>query len=84
MGIFFDMNRCAVFAMRLLGKGLAALRRFCYMVNMPPPVAVGSYRAHHEAIAEAACQLAHESMDKAAEDARQARREQGAEHEGRI
>ena len=37
-GKSFEVNRCLVYSMRSLGKGHSGAKKFCTLMNMPPPL----------------------------------------------
>ena len=65
---FFDINRRSVLVMRRIGKGRAALNRFCGIMDMPSPVNSHAYTRHQEALVIAAATVASKSMVNAAEE----------------
>ena len=52
--------------MRAIGRGASAAKRFCTIMNMPPPPAPNAYSRHNKALMEAAKKVAVESMEAAA------------------
>ena len=69
-GYAFDANKRFVYAMRSLGKGHAAAKRFCALMNMPPPPQPTAYRACNIALAKAAKTVAVKTMKDAANEFR--------------
>lgn len=65
---FYDINRKAVLAMRLIGCGLEALSTIATVLDMPPPMGKPAYSAHCRALHRSAKKTAERSMKKAAED----------------
>lgn len=65
VGSFMDVNRRSVFAAREIGCGRARLEKFCYMMDMPPPVAAISFRSHVTSLYESAKKRCSECMHKA-------------------
>ena len=65
---FYDVNRRSVLAMRRIGRGHAGLRKFCGVMNLPPPVTERSFIKHQKAIALAASTVADHSTKSAAEE----------------
>ena len=61
-----SMNRRIALAMRYIGCGLTALRIFCGIMNLPPPVAKSSYDKIKTCINEATVAVQGESMGEAA------------------
>ena len=54
--------------MWIIGRGRAALTKFCAVMNMPGPVVKKSFETHVKAIARVSKQVAEPEMDKAARD----------------
>ena len=69
---FYDVNRRSALAMRIIGRGRAALTKFCAVMNMPSPVAKKSFQTHVKAIARVSQQVAEAEMKKAANEIRAA------------
>ena len=67
-GYAFDANKRFVYAMRSLGKGHTAAKRFCALMNMPPPPQPTAYRACNIALAKAAKTVAVKTMKDAANE----------------
>ena len=65
---FYDVNRRSTLAMRVIGKGRAALVKFCAVMNMPGPVATKSFNTHVKAIARVSQDVAESEMKKAAKE----------------
>ena len=59
---FFDVNRRSVLAMRRIGKGHKALKKFCGVMDMPGPVAKANFNRHQKALRGAALTVAESSM----------------------
>ena len=53
IGRFFEVNRRFVYARRSVGCGRAAGKRFCGLMNMPPPPRPGPYARHNKALLKA-------------------------------
>ena len=49
-GKLFEVNRCAVLAMRKIDRGLSALLKICCILNMPRPMAKSSFNGHRAAL----------------------------------
>ena len=64
---FYDVNRKAVFAMRLIGRGRQALQTVCSMMDLPPPMAKSTFDNHRRAMHAAAKEVAQTSMRQAAD-----------------
>ena len=60
-----ELNTRAVLAMRSIGCGHSGLRKFCGVVDLPPPLSPSNYQKHAKAIHDAAKQEAEESMNLA-------------------
>ena len=69
---FYDVNRRSALAMRIIGRGRAALTKFCAVMNMPGPVAKKSFQTHVKAIARVSKEVAEAEMKKAVEEIRAA------------
>ena len=69
---FYDVNRRSALAMRIIGRGRAALTKFCAVMNMPSPVAKKSFQTHVKAITRVSQQVAEAEMKKAANEIRAA------------
>ena len=69
---FYDVNRRSALATRIIGRGRAALTKFCAVMNMPGPVAKKSFQTHVKAIARVLKEVAETEMKKAVEDIRAA------------
>ena len=84
-GRFFDANRRSVLAMRRIGGGHAALKKFCGVMNMPGPVTENNFRRHQKALLLALSPVAERSMNAAAAAAAEVRQfqtnETGVEHQ---
>lgn len=48
---FYDINRRSTLAMRAIGKGRAALVKFCAVINKPGPAAKETFTTHVKVIA---------------------------------
>ena len=64
---FYDVNRRSALAMRIIGRGRAALTKFCAVMNMQGPVAKKSFQIHVEVIACLSRPAAEAEMKKAVE-----------------
>lgn len=67
-GQSFDVNRRLVYVMRSLGEGYTSAKRFCGLMNMPPPVSSTAYRASNIALSQAAKKVASTTMENAANE----------------
>lgn len=63
-----DNNVRFVYAMRQLGKGRQAARRFCATMNMPPPLSKDAYADHNRRLQHALQEVAQDSMCNAAKE----------------
>eukprot|EP00117_Sycon_ciliatum_P022925 scpid72803/ scgid6114/ len=53
-GRSFEVNKRSVLGMRRIGRGWNALRKFCGIMNLPPPVTESVYNTHHKQLMTAA------------------------------
>jgi len=67
-GKSFEVNRRIVYGMRTLGKGQTGAKKFCTLMNMPPPPAAKNYSKISSVITSSLRSIAKESMSKAAEE----------------
>ncbi|XP_028418587.1 uncharacterized protein LOC114544031 [Dendronephthya gigantea] len=51
---FYEVNRRMVYAMRSIGCGRAGAKRFCGLMNMPPPPRPTPYALHNKALLQSA------------------------------
>lgn len=65
---FFEVNRRLVYAMRSIGCGSTSAKRFCGIMNMPPPPRPTSYSNHNRSLLKAVKEVALETMKEAAEE----------------
>lgn len=65
---FHEVNRRSVLAMRRIGRGHAALQKFCGLMNLPPPVTQRAFMRHQKAVASAVSAAARDSMVCAADE----------------
>ena len=71
-----ELNTTAILAIRSVGCGHSGLRKFCGVMDLPPPLSPSNYQKHAKAIHDAAKQEAEESMNLAVKSLRtQAHRE---------
>ena len=63
-GKSFEINRRLVYGMRTLGKGYAGARKFCTVMNMPPPPTEKAFLSNSRHIKA----IAKETMKKAGEE----------------
>ena len=64
----FDINKRFVYAMRSMGQGHSSMKRFCGLMNMPPPLHLKAYSASNAALTKAAKTVATKSMKDAARE----------------
>ena len=67
---FSDANRRSVLAARFVGRGHAGLRKFCGILNLPPPVSKSAFQRHQRALHAAFRSVAQSSMEQAALEVR--------------
>lgn len=79
-GRFYEVNRRAVLAARLVGLGREGLCTFFGMLNAPPPMAKRSYDHHVAGLLAAATTVAERSMSQAAQDVRVLQEEEGKDN----
>lgn len=79
MGYTFEINRRMVYAMRSIGCGLSAMNRFCWTMNMPPPVGTKPYNDHTKAILRAVKDVAEKTTKDAAEEIFNSKSQNGEE-----
>ena len=63
---FYDINRRAVLAMRILGCGCRALRTLCSILDMPSPMSNRTFECHRKAVHTASKNVCETSMKRAA------------------
>lgn len=68
---FFDVNRRRVLAARFIGRGHAGLRKFCGVINLPPPVLKVAFQQHQRALRTASRSVAESIMEQAAMEVQQ-------------
>ena len=64
----FEVNRRLVYGMRSTGQGASSPKRFCGVMNMPPPPKPNAYQGHNKALMKAAKTVAEETMNSAASE----------------
>ena len=64
----FEVNRRLVYGMRSIGQGASSAKRFCGVMNMPPPPKPNAYQGHNKALMKAAKTVAEETMNSAASE----------------
>ena len=70
-GRFFPVNRSAVFASKLIGRGYVALTKICSTLDITGPMAKRGYEKHSKHIKDAAILEAKESMSAAVKEIRE-------------
>lgn len=63
-----EINLRLIYTMRCIGQGLAGLKTFCNVMNMPPPVAQKSYDCITKKLKRATQAVAEKSMQTAAKE----------------
>lgn len=63
-----DINRRIIYALRCIGQGLEGLKTFCGVMDLYSPVTQNAYDNICRKIRDATCEVATESMRKAAEE----------------
>ena len=66
----FEVNRRLVYSMRSLGKGHSGAKKFCTMMNMPPPSTAKPFSKSSKTITKHIKMIAKKSMADAAADIR--------------
>ena len=59
---FYEVNRRLVYGMRTNGQDEASAKRFCGIMNMPPPPKPNAYSKHNKALLKAAKVVANQTM----------------------
>ena len=67
-GKSYEVNRRLVYGMRTIGKGYAGARKFCAIMNMPPPPTEKAFIFNSRVIGRHVKEIAKESMKKAGQD----------------
>ena len=67
---YYEVNRRIVYAMRAIGKGAAAAKKFCGLMDMPAPPKPSAYHRHNKALLKAAKTVAEETMADGASEIR--------------
>ncbi|EDO44911.1 predicted protein [Nematostella vectensis] len=62
----YEVNRRLVYSMRSLGKGHSGAKRFCTLMNMPPPPTARAYSKNSKTISKHIKAIANETMKRAA------------------
>ena len=66
----FEVSRRLVYSMRTIGKGHTGAKKFCTLMNMPPPPASKNYTKISSVITTCTRSIAKDSMSKAAKEVR--------------
>ena len=61
----------------VIGRGHTSLKKFCGVMNLPPPVAKPAFLGHQNALANAAATVCQKSMQDSAAKVRAANKEKG-------
>ena len=64
---FYNVNRKAVLAMRMIGRGYQGLKTLCSILDLPQPMSKRSFDGHRKTIFRASKTVAEQSMCKASE-----------------
>ena len=67
---FYEVNRRIVYGMRAIGKGAEAAKKFCGLMDMPPPPKPSAYQRHNKALMKVAKAVAEKTMAEAASEMR--------------
>jgi len=67
-GKSFEVNRRLVYGMRALGKGHAGAKKFCSLMNIPPPPTARSFTKNSRVIGKHVKKVAKESMQNASKE----------------
>ena len=67
-GKSFEVNRRLVYDLRTLGKGYAGARKFCLVMNMPPPPTEKAFISNSCVIGRHIKWIAKETMKKAGKE----------------
>ena len=62
MNKYFEVNRRLIYGMRTIGQGASSAKRFCGIMNMPPPPKPNAYDRHNKALLKASRATASETM----------------------
>lgn len=62
----FEINKRFTYAMRSIGQGHSSMKRFCAVMNMPPPLHYKAYNASNAALSKAVKSVATKTMKDAA------------------
>ena len=76
---YFEVNRRLVYGMRTIGQGASSAKRFCGIMNMPPPPKPNAYDRHNKALLKASRATASETMLEAG---REIHEEKGEDADG--
>ena len=68
---YYEVNRRFVYAMRSVGCGSTAAKRFCGIMNMPPPPRSSPYSNHNKALLKVVQEVAQETMTNAGREIKQ-------------
>ena len=68
----FEANRRLVYSMRSIGRGHSGAKKFCSLMNMPPPPTARAYQKNTRTIAKHVKVIAKDGMSSAAKEIRDA------------
>ncbi|XP_068672674.1 uncharacterized protein [Montipora foliosa] len=68
----YEVNRRLVYSMRFIGKGHSGAKKFCTLMNMPPPPTARAYQKNARTVAKHVKAIAKDSMSNAAKQIRDA------------
>lgn len=72
IGSTYEVNRRFTFTMRLLGIGLEGCKKFCGVMDLPPPVTQATYDLHVENIRQASLVVCEASCQRGVEEEKEA------------
>ena len=64
----FEVNRRLIYSMRALGKGHSGAKKFCTLMNMPPPPSARAYSKNSKTISKHVKTIANKTMSSAASE----------------
>ena len=79
-GRAFAINRKAVIAFRLIGKGYSAARKFCSVLGLPEPINRKYWREHTKIICEKAEDVLQKSFEKSVNELKEFKEESEGLH----
>ena len=66
----FDINKRLIYAMRSIGVGYSGLKKFCFLMNIPPPLTARNYKKQILSLKNIVKAIAKETMTNATADLR--------------